>query len=134
MNTWIYEMVIIMTDYNLLRDRSRQAAATFKTLLETLEYDDTAGGLIGHSFSKKLSKLVFGFNDYSINQWNDATAEQLTGRILLLAKFTSNIHKGGYTKWTQLRDDMDKQGKKMWFYWNGSAGKRHIKGNLLEII
>lgn len=83
-------------------------------------------------FSNKMSKLVFGFNDV-VNQWESADQEQLLLRLGLMIRYKTLIEAGQITSFDELKDEMNKLGKTMWKYWNGSSGKRSLKGDQLKI-
>jgi hypothetical protein len=121
------------TKVAFLRDNSASLELIFRELLERLPFDKE-GVYIGPTFSNKLSKLIFGFNKDGENQWDQASAEQLMARILILTQYTKMLRTKSYTTWDEIRVDMNNCGKKLWFYWDGSTGKRRLKGGLMDII
>lgn len=113
-----FAAAVFDTKMSFLRDKSAKAYKKFAPLLQRINLiEGNEFTIIEAKFSNKLSKLVFGFNDDGVNQWNEATDDQLLERIILLAKIETVIKMQKMTEWDQLSAYMNELGKEKWLYW-----------------
>jgi hypothetical protein len=131
-----FSSIVFDTKMAFLRDRSASMFQNFKLKLDTLVYTqhETYKIPVAVHFSRKFSKLIFGFNEDGVNQWDEATDEQLLLRIVLLTYFATMHKFGKLVTYQELKEEMNKIGKTCWLYWDGSTGKRRLKASQSQLV